>query len=140
VLHSVGEYEAGLIERYRERRARLAPPPPRKAIIIPRAAKPDPEPEPIPDSVPVPLIRFPSWRVIIGLVELKHGVSFEAMKSISRVKRVLDARREAMALIYTHCGMSTTQIGRLFGGRDHSTICHAFNRIGIECRQPGSGK
>jgi hypothetical protein len=139
MLHSVGEYELGLIERYRERRARLAPQPPRKPIVIPRAATPELDPAATPDGF-VPLIRFPSWLVIVSLVELKHGVSFEAMRGQSRAKPVLDARREAMALIYTHCGLSTSRIGRLFGDRDHSTVSHAFSRIGVECRQPGSGK
>jgi hypothetical protein len=139
MLHAVGEYEAGLITSYQERRARLCPPPPRKPIVLPPPAEIKAEPEPIPDGVPVALLGVPNWRRIATLVSLKHGVSVDTMRGPARKPHVLNARNEAMVLIYTHCGLSTKRVGLLFG-RDHSTICHAFTRLGVPRREKGTGR
>lgn len=47
----------------------------------------------------------------------------------NRVRLIVRARQIAMTLIRELTGMSLTQTGALFGGRDHSTVLHACRRI-----------
>lgn len=46
----------------------------------------------------------------------------------SREHAICRARDEAIAAIYSTGKFSSTQIGRFFGGRDHSTILSAIKR------------
>jgi len=51
------------------------------------------------------------------------------MKSRSRRREVSFPRQIAMYLATQLTEMSTTQIGEAFGGRDHSTVVHARDKI-----------
>lgn len=46
-----------------------------------------------------------------------------------RIQRIADARHVAMWIAVRHLGFTTTDTGRIFGGRDHSTVIHACQRI-----------
>ena len=50
-------------------------------------------------------------------------------RSSSRCRRHCSARWAAMFLARKHTTMSYPQIGRYFGGRDHSTVIHGIRRI-----------
>lgn len=52
------------------------------------------------------------------------GVSIPALKSVRRNRKVSDARQFVMYWAMRTTSLSTTQIGRLMGGRDHTTILH----------------
>ena len=83
-------------------------------------------------GVPVNLLGAPSALTVIRLVSLKHGIRVSDVKGDSRSRDMVAARDHAIGLVYTHCGpMSTPQLGRLFGGRDHSTIIHSLQKQGI---------
>jgi hypothetical protein len=59
-------------------------------------------------------------------VAKKHGVKYSDLKSPRRQKHLVMARQEAMWLIRKECpGLSLPAIGRLFGGKDHTTVLHA---------------
>jgi len=60
-------------------------------------------------------------------VAVKHGIRLEDLRSPIRIKRFVLARHEAMWEIRRQRpGLSLPQIGRLFGGRDHTTILHGI--------------
>lgn len=85
-----------------------------------------PEPEPATD----PVITYgPRHYIFIQRVVAKHfGVSRLDLIGQSRRKRYAIPRQVAMFLI--HDGKRTLpEIGRRFGGRDHTTVLHAVRKI-----------
>ncbi len=58
-----------------------------------------------------------------------YGVKQKEMVSKSRKQNISQARQVAMYLIHKYTGQSYSQIGRIFGGRDHSTVLHACNQV-----------
>jgi chromosomal replication initiator protein len=62
------------------------------------------------------------------------GVSEEALQSKRRTKDVTLPRQVAMYLIKELLGLPLVEIGRLFGGRDHSTVIHALGKVEEEIR------
>lgn len=57
------------------------------------------------------------------------GVSKDKMVSKSKKREVVEARSIAMYLLCKTTGLSLQAIGNEFGGRDHSTVIHARNRV-----------
>ena len=57
------------------------------------------------------------------------AIDVRDMKSRTRRKEVAFPRQVAMYLATRMTEMSTTDIGRAFGGRDHSTVVHARDKI-----------
>lgn len=84
-------------------------------------------------GAPVGLLGRPSALTIRKLVALKHRVTVADLVGESRKRSLIAARDEAIRLVYTHCGpMSTPQLGRLFGSRDHSTVLHSLRKQGVQ--------
>ncbi|MCX5787077.1 MAG: chromosomal replication initiator protein DnaA [Elusimicrobia bacterium] len=63
------------------------------------------------------------------VVAEKYHLDLKAMKGHSRTKEVAMPRQVAMYLCCTLSGASTTEIGRAFGGKDHTTVIHARKKI-----------
>ena len=59
----------------------------------------------------------------------KYSLDIKTLKSRSRRSEVAFPRQLAMYLACTLTDLSTTDIGRAFGGRDHTTVIHARNKI-----------
>ena len=57
------------------------------------------------------------------------GVSSEALQSKKRTKDLTVPRQVAMYLIKELFDLSLVEIGRLFGGRDHSTVIHSIAKV-----------
>jgi len=57
------------------------------------------------------------------------GVSVEALISKRRTRTVTIPRQVAMYLIKTNLDLAYSDIGGLFGGRDHSTVIHSVNKV-----------
>jgi hypothetical protein len=74
------------------------------------APEPKPEPEPEPEPEPDP-------------------PAFAMLHKVELIKRSV-CRQIAMYLARKHTDHSFPEIGRRFGGRDHTTILHAFHKIG----------
>lgn len=83
-------------------------------------------------------IDFPAVRVmtdsqkmdlITTLVTEHFGVPLSEVMSQSRRRQVVLPRQVAMTLIYRYVPISTTQLGRYFDGRDHTTVGHALDRV-----------
>lgn len=66
---------------------------------------------------------------IISRVADLYGVSVEDIISKSRQSKVVMPRFVAMYLTRKLTDMTTTDIGRQFGDRDHSTVVNAINKI-----------
>lgn len=58
----------------------------------------------------------------------KHGISTEELCGRSRTARAVRARQMAMLLTRELTSLSLPEIGRRFGGRDHSTVHNALRR------------
>jgi len=60
------------------------------------------------------------------------GVPVEALSSKRRTKDLTVPRQVAMYLMRQLLGLSLVEIGRLFGGRDHSTVIHSIEKVEAE--------
>ena len=67
---------------------------------------------------------------IIKTVAGYFSVSEADLLSQRRNREIAQARQIAMYLIREQTQLSTTRIGDLFGGRDHTTVMHACDKIG----------
>jgi hypothetical protein len=149
VLHSVGEYEAGLIESYREARSRLwgsqeservlvRPEPPPRALVKPapitvKVAKVKKWPKYLPpvvydhcegNDVALPVHIARSWREIANEVCVAYGVMLEDIKGFSRSTIPKLARHELFSRLREERKLSYAAIGDLLGGFDHTTVRH----------------
>jgi hypothetical protein len=62
----------------------------------------------------------------------RYDVTLAEMDGDRRSIRVVQARHAAMAEIYVQCpSISLPEIGRMFGGRDHTTVLHAVKKLGV---------
>ena len=72
-------------------------------------------------------------KVTIDLIKTQvsayYGLSFEDMAAKKRTRAVAFPRQVAMYLCRTLTDISSTIIGEEFGGRDHSTVLHACEKI-----------
>jgi chromosomal replication initiator protein len=59
----------------------------------------------------------------------EFGVSVDGLMSKRRTKDLTVPRQVAMYLIRELLDLSLVEIGKLFGGRDHSTVIHAVNKV-----------
>jgi len=66
---------------------------------------------------------------IMDIVADVHDISVDQLKSKQRTQDLARARQIAMHLAREMTGASLNQIGRAFGGRDHSTVAHACQKI-----------
>jgi chromosomal replication initiator protein len=62
-------------------------------------------------------------------VAAEWGVSIEALQGKRRTKDLTVPRQVAMYLIRELLNLSLVEVGNLFGGRDHSTVIHAVNKV-----------
>lgn len=60
-----------------------------------------------------------------------YNITLSALRGKRRVKQVVFPRQIAIYLIRELTSLTFKQIGDLFGGRDHATIIHDFNKIKI---------
>jgi chromosomal replication initiator protein len=72
--------------------------------------------------------RLNSQQIIQAVAEYYH-ISVEDMCSKQRDKYIVMPRQIAMYLIRQETQASLLEIGQLFGGRDHSTVLHACEKI-----------
>ena len=68
--------------------------------------------------------------LILGVVSSTMGVSIAEIKSDRRTRSVVQARHLAMYLARELTDASLPKIGDRLGGRDHTTVLHAVDKIG----------
>lgn len=63
------------------------------------------------------------------------GLSFEIISSSRRTRKIVEARQLIMWEVREEFAISLPEIGRIFGGRDHTTCLWAIRRV--EARKQG---
>ena len=66
---------------------------------------------------------------IRALVARHWNVTVDALVSKRRTKEITVPRQVAMYLIREMLDLPLTEIGQLFGGRDHSTVIHSVQKV-----------
>ena len=72
--------------------------------------------------------RLTGQQIVEAVAEYYH-ISIEAMCGKQRDRHIVMPRQVAMYLIRQETQASLLEIGQLFGGRDHSTVLHACEKI-----------
>jgi len=75
--------------------------------------------------------RRPRLDDICRAVARQFGISVSALRSRRQSRNVVLPRQCAMLLARQLSGRSLKQIGQYFGGRDHSTVIHACERMAL---------
>jgi chromosomal replication initiator protein len=73
--------------------------------------------------------RRPPLREIAAVVAKQFGLRLGDLRGPSRRRSLVTARDLAIYLARTLGGESFVEIGRFFGGRDHTTILHGYQKI-----------
>lgn len=60
-----------------------------------------------------------------------YGISVPLIKGDKRTKSIVVARQILMFILRDDLQLSYEEIGQLIGGRDHSTVMHAFEKISL---------
>ncbi len=74
---------------------------------------------------------------IFEQVAIFYALSVGDLMAKNRTKKVALARQVAMYLLIYELELSPTQVGRLLGGRDHSTVIHGAGKINGEVSENG---
>ncbi|MCI1901901.1 MAG: chromosomal replication initiator protein DnaA [Bifidobacteriaceae bacterium] len=69
---------------------------------------------------------------IISQTSAYFQLTFDDLVSSRRSKNIALARQVAMYICREMTGLSLTSIGEIFGGRDHTTVIHAYQKISSE--------
>lgn len=69
---------------------------------------------------------------IISQTAAYFQLTFDDLVSSRRSKNIALARQVAMYICREMTGLSLTSIGEIFGGRDHTTVIHAYQKISSE--------
>ena len=65
-------------------------------------------------------------------VAKKYGLTIEDLNSRKRTKQIAYPRQIAMYITRELTDLSLPKIGDVFGGRDHSTVIHAYDKISAD--------
>ncbi len=88
------------------------------------------------------LLRANDRRVTIEEIQRKvadyFNIRLNDMVSVRRSRIVARPRQVAMYLSKTHTSRSLPEIGRMFGGRDHTTVMHAVKKVEQLCQLDSS--
>ncbi|MDX9970865.1 MAG: chromosomal replication initiator protein DnaA [Candidatus Gracilibacteria bacterium] len=66
---------------------------------------------------------------VISFVAEYYGISADRVKGSDRHKELMNARQVSMYLIKNELGHSYEKIGASFGGKNHTTVMHACNKV-----------
>ena len=87
------------------------------------------------DVIPSADTRTLSIDTISRAVANFYHISLEEMKGKRRDKHIVFPRQVAMFLIREETASSLPAIGQAFGGRDHTTVLHSYEKINTESRE-----
>ena len=81
------------------------------------------------DIIPIGEDKNTTPSEIMSMVANFYGISQADLSGSSRIQAIAQARQIAMYICREQTGLSLPKIGQLFGGRDHSTVLYACNKI-----------
>jgi chromosomal replication initiator protein len=84
----------------------------------------------IPNAEQAPAVFTP--QLIIEAVASYYNLHPDALTGKGRDRKTTQARQIAMYLIHKEVNCSLTEIGKLFGSRDHSTVLYGCNKVASE--------
>ena len=87
------------------------------------------------DVIPSSEARTLSIDTIARTVANFYHISLEEMKGKRRDKHIVFPRQVAMFLIREETASSLPAIGQAFGGRDHTTVLHSYEKINTDARE-----
>lgn len=87
------------------------------------------KPDPVKAKSPAIYARRVKVEEIMGIVSTVYQIRMVDLKSIRRTRAIVRPRQEAMWLSKMFTTQSLPEIGRRFGGRDHTTVLHAVRTI-----------
>jgi len=87
------------------------------------------------DVIPSTENRTLSIDAISRTVANFYHISLEEMKGKRRDKHIVFPRQVAMFLIREETASSLPAIGQAFGGRDHTTVLHSYEKISTESKE-----
>ncbi len=87
------------------------------------------------DVIPSTEARTLSIDTIARTVANFYHISIEEMRGKRRDKHIVFPRQVAMYLIREETASSLPAIGQAFGGRDHTTVLHSYEKISTEVRE-----
>ena len=108
---------------------------------------PEAEPEPVqaipePIAPPAATAETPARKILMEVAD-KHNMPVTAFRSPSRKVPFVNLRREACYRLSLELGFSLSQIGRLMGNQDHTTVLHSIRqhkKILVEGYKPKTRK
>lgn len=66
---------------------------------------------------------------VISYVSVMTGVNYIKMQNKCRKRELVEARHISMYLLFRIMNLKHTAIGKMFGGRDHTTSMHAIKAV-----------
>ncbi len=82
------------------------------------------------------LLKEPKKLITVDFIQRcvaeEFGVSFHDLKTKRRNKNIVVPRQVAMYISRELTELSLPEIGEFFGGKDHTTVLHSFNKIKTE--------
>jgi len=87
------------------------------------------------DIIPTADTRPLSVETVQVVVADYYGISVKEMTSKRRDKHIVFPRQVAMYLIREEIAMSLPAIGLAFGGRDHTTVLHSYEKISNDAKE-----
>lgn len=134
-MRAMGEYERSIVEGYQFARARLnaGPMPVKQRRTFGPPVRYIPRKPPLKFSIidEEPMIVEPEFAClssaeIIAQVAHKHGLRVAEVKGDTRTVPIVAARQEAYWRLREERQLSWAQIGKLLGGKDHTTVLHGY--------------
>ena len=89
-----------------------------------------------PEEAPV----VPTVPFIIETVASSFALKPHDLTGHSKLRQTAWPRRTAIYLTRELTGLTTSDIGKAFGGRDHSTVIHALKKINEEIKNPAKAR
>jgi chromosomal replication initiator protein len=86
------------------------------------------------DIIPSAETRTLTLDAIKKVVATFYGISLEEMVGKRRDRHIVFPRQVAMFIIREETATSLPAIGQAFGGRDHTTVLHSYEKITQDCQ------